>query len=118
MIDHTVSKPALQAVDELIQFIDNNPMNRKSISILFPHYYSNRNTIYLAFEAVMGKTVKDYRAFKLMDAAANLIAERELTIRQIAYKCGYKGKNAASNFTRAFRRVLKMAPKQWKKMAI
>lgn len=45
MIGHTFSKPIQQAVDELIQFIDNNPLNRTNISTLFPHYYSNRYNI-------------------------------------------------------------------------
>jgi AraC-like DNA-binding protein len=115
MIDHTYSKAALQAVDELIQFIDNNPLNRKNICTLFPHYYSNRNTIYAAFEAVTGKSIKEYRTLKLMETAANMIAERELTIKQIACKCGYSGPKASSNFTRAFKKVLRKTPKQWEK---
>jgi AraC-like DNA-binding protein len=115
MIDHTYSKAAVQAVDELIQFIDNNPLNRKSVSMLFPHFYSNRNIIYGAFEAITGRSVKEYRAFKLMEAAANMITEREQTIQQIAYKCGYRGPKAGSNFTRAFRKVIGKSPKQWAK---
>jgi AraC-like DNA-binding protein len=115
MIDYTFSKPILQAVDDLIQFINKNPLNRKSIRTLFPHYYSNRNTIYSAFEVVTQKSVKEYRALKLMEAAAHLLTQRELTIRQIAYRCGYKGKKAASNFTRAFKKILKKTPKQWQR---
>jgi AraC-like DNA-binding protein len=117
MIDHTYPKTALQAVDELLRFIDNNPLNRESLSTLFPHYYSNRNTIYAAFEAVTGKPVKEYRTFKLMEAAANMIDERELTIQQIAYKCGYRGHKAGSNFTRAFKKVLRKTPKRWERDA-
>src|SRR5689334_4330257 len=115
MIDYTFSKISLQAVDEMIRFIDNNPLNRESISNLFPHLYSNRNTIYAAFEATTGKSVKEYRTFKLMGVAANMIAERELTIQQIAYRCGYRGPKAGSNFTRAFKKVLGITPKRWAK---
>ena len=112
---HKYSNTALQAVDEMIQFIDNNPLNRKSISMLFPHYYSNRNIIYAAFEGETGKSIKEYRTLKLMEAAASMIAQGELTIQQVAYKCGYRGPKAGSNFTRAFKKILKIAPKQWKK---
>jgi AraC-like DNA-binding protein len=115
MTSHTYSKTALQAVDEIIQFIDNNPLNKKNISTLFPHYYSNRNTIYAAFEASTGKSIKEYRAIKLMETAADMIAERDLTIQQIAYKCGYRGPKAGSNFTRAFKKILKKTPKRWEK---
>lgn len=115
MIYHKYSNTALQAVDEMINFIDNDPLNRKSISMLFPHYYSNRNIIYAAFEDETGKSIKEYRTLKLMEAAAGMIAEGELTVQQVAYKCGYKGPKAGSNFTRAFKKILKRTPKQWKK---
>lgn len=114
MIYHKYSNAAVQAVDEMIHFIDNNPLNRNSICKLFPHYYSNRNIIYAAFEDETGKTVKEYRTHKLMEAAANMISEGDLTVQQIAYKCGYKGPKAGSNFTRAFKKALKLTPKQWK----
>lgn len=113
MHDYKFPKPVLSAVDELIQFIDNNPLNRESISTLFPHYFSNRNTIYAAFEAVIGKLVKDYRAFRFMEAAATLVTEKNLTMRQIAYRCGYRGNAGASNFSRDFKKVFKMTPKEW-----
>lgn len=108
------SNTALQAVDEMIQFIDNNPLNRNSICKLFPHYYSNRNIIYAAFEGETGKSIKEYRTLKLMEAAASMIAEEELTVQQIAYKCGYRGPKAGSNFTRAFKKIFKITPKRWK----
>ena len=117
MIDQAYSRAVLQAVDELIQFIDNNSLNRQNWGTLFPHYYSNRNTIYTAFETVTGKSVTEYRTFKLMEAAANMIDERELTIQQIAYKCGYRGHKAGSNFTRAFKKVLRKTPKRWEREA-
>jgi AraC-like DNA-binding protein len=114
MIYHKYSNTALQAVDEMIHFIDNNPLNRKSISQLFPHYYSNRNIIYAAFESETGKSIKEYRILKLMEAAANMIAEGDPTVQQVAYRCGYRGPKAGSNFTRAFKKIFKMSPKLWK----
>ncbi len=115
MISPTFSKPIVHAVNELIQFIDNNPLNRESISTLFPHYYSNRNTIYPAFKCVKGQPIDEYRTFKLMEAAASMIADGELTIRQVAYKCGFHGQKAPSNFSRAFRKACKITPKEWQK---
>ncbi|OQP68247.1 helix-turn-helix domain-containing protein [Niastella populi] len=115
MIEHTLSKAAVQAVEELAQFIDSNPLNRKSISTLFPQYYSNRNIIYAAFETIKGRSVKEYRTRKLMEAAANMLTGREQTMQQIAYKCGYRGPKAGSNFTRAFRKVMGKSPKHWAK---
>jgi AraC-like DNA-binding protein len=114
MIYHKYSNTVLQAVDEMINFIDNNPLNRKSISTLFPHYYSNRNIIYAAFERETGKSIKEYRTLKLMKSAAGMIAEGELTVQQVAYRCGYRGPKAGSNFTRAFKKTLKITPKQLK----
>jgi AraC-like DNA-binding protein len=111
----TISKPIAHAVNELILFIDNNPLNRESISTLFPHYFSNRNTIYPAFKCVKGQPIDEYRAFKLMEAAASMIADGELTIRQVAYKCGFHGQKAPSNFSRAFRKAWKITPKEWQK---
>lgn len=113
MIYYKHSNTAQQAVDEMIHFIDNNPLNRKSISTLFPQYYSNRNIIYAAFEGTTGRSIKEYRTLKLMEAAANMIAEQQLTIQQIAYKCGYRGPTAGSNFTRAFKKIFKKTPGQW-----
>lgn len=113
MIDQTLSGSAVQAVEELIRFVDSNPLNRKSVCMLFPHYYSNRNIIYAAFETITGRSIKEYRMLKLMQAAAGMITEREQTIQQIAYKCGYRGPKAGSNFTRAFRKVIGKSPKHW-----
>jgi len=115
MHNYSFSKPVLQAVNELIQFIHNNPLNRGNISTLFPQYYSNRNVIYLAFKTVTGHPIDEYRTLKLMEAAAILVAEGELTLSQVAYKCGYSGQKGPSNFSRAFKKVWKVTPKEWQR---
>jgi AraC-like DNA-binding protein len=113
MYDHEFSKPIFDAVNEIIKAIDNNPLTRKNITSLVPGIYSNRNKIHPAFRKATGKSIKEYRLTKRMETAAKVLTEDNLSKLEIAFKCGYKGKRGASNFSRDFKKVFKMTPKEW-----
>jgi AraC-like DNA-binding protein len=106
-------QPILEVVYEIKQTIDNNPLNRKKLISLVADIYINRNKIQVTFKKATGMTIAKYRLKKRMEAAAGMITEEnDITVQELAYKCGYKGKNGASNFSRDFKRVHNTSPTQ------
>jgi two-component system response regulator YesN len=91
--------------------IDLHPLETKSI-----HQYSeiaaiNRKLLQKAFKQKFGINIKDYELKKRMEEAASMLEEGRLSNKQIACRCGY---TSANNFSRAFKKVYNIPPKEWK----
>ena len=109
-----MAKPILDLVNEIKQAIDKNPLSRKKLHILVPGVYVNRNIIQPTFQEAFGLPVSNYRLKRRMETAAVILAaDKYISIQEVAYQCAYKGRNGASNFSRDFKKIYKMTPKQW-----
>jgi AraC family transcriptional regulator len=64
------------------------------------------------FEAVMGKTPKEVFQQAALEKACRLMAETSFSLKEIAFKSGYRG---FSQFYRAFRNHYQQAPEAWRK---
>jgi len=109
-----MAKPILEVVNEIKMAIDKNPLSRKKLHTLVPGIYLSRNTIQPTFKKIIGVSVSQYRLQKRMETAADFMAaDQYISIQEVAYKCGYKGRTGASNFSRDFKKIYKKTPKQW-----
>ena len=63
------------------------------------------------FNATMGITVKEYIRKRRVSEAAKMINETSLSLKEIAYRCGF---NSQENFIRVFRSVFGITPNDYK----
>ncbi len=63
------------------------------------------------FNAAAGMTVKEYIRRRRVSEAAKMINETSLSLKEIAYRCGF---NSHENFIRVFRSVFGITPKEYR----
>jgi AraC-like DNA-binding protein len=103
----------LEAIHSIKDYIDQHPLEIKTIAALIDKTHSQIgiNLLHQGFRQVYGTRIKEYEIRKRLEAAAQLLQQDELTMQQIAAKCGY---SAQSSFVRAFKDVYGITPGQWR----
>ncbi len=93
---------------EILQYIDANYMDCDLyLTTLEAHFKCSSSTIRKAFKNATNMTVTSYIEQKRMARANELLAQNQLTIADIATKCGFTNTNS---FYKAYRRVHGHAP--------
>lgn len=102
-----------EAIHSIKDYIDQHPLEIKTISALIhkTHSQIGINLLHQGFRQMYGTGIKEYEIRKRLEAAATLLQEDELTMQQIAEKCGY---SSQSSFVRAFKDVHGITPGQWR----
>ncbi len=97
--------------NKMLEYIHNN--YTKDISLIDLAEYLKRSTSYVSkeFKKCFGENFKDYLARYRIEAAKELLEEKNLNIADIAIAVGY---NSANVFNRAFRKYLGITPSQYK----
>jgi AraC-like DNA-binding protein len=105
------------AVNNIKDYIDTNPLAIKKIEELVRNLspFISRKILQRGFKSAFGSTIKIYERKKRMEAAASILDEGVINIKQLSTQCGYGGKMAPSNFTRAFKGIHGMTPTEWQK---
>jgi AraC-like DNA-binding protein len=103
----------LEAIHSVKDYIDQHPLEIKTISALInkTHSQIGINSLHQGFRQVYGTGIKEYEIRKRLEAAAHLLQKDELTMQKITEKCGY---SAQSSFVRAFKDVHGITPGQWR----
>lgn len=106
-------RPYLEAIHSIKDYIDQNPLEIKTISTLIhkTHSQIGINLLHQGFRQLFGTGIKEYEIQKRLEAAALLLQQDELTMQEITAKCGY---SAQSSFIRAFKEVHGITPGQWR----
>lgn len=106
-----------EAIHSIKDYIDQHPLEIKTISALIhkTHSQIGINLLHQGFRQMYGTGIKEYEIRKRLEAAATLLQEDELTMQQIAEKCGY---SSQSSFVRAFKDVHGITPGQWRNQHI
>lgn len=71
---------------------------------------TNEKKLKVGFRELFGSTIHDFVMENRMAKAKQLLAERELSIAEIASRTGY---NSISYFSQAFKRTFNQPPSQW-----
>ncbi len=101
------------AVAEALRYIDanyNEPLTLEGVADMYklnPSYFSSK------FKAVNGIGFKEYHSNVRIIRAEKLLLETDMSITEIAMKCGYETSNY---FGDAFRRINNCSPSQFRKM--
>lgn len=75
---------------------------------------SSRRQLQRAFAEIGRTTFREYLTAVRMDRAADLLAERDLTVREVAHRVGYR---QPAQFAKAFRRHHGTAPSAYRSEA-
>jgi AraC family transcriptional regulator, exoenzyme S synthesis regulatory protein ExsA len=110
------SDPSLNHIQQAAlivkQAIDNNPLSRLNINKLVPNVRVGRNQLQSAFKQLTSQTIKRYRLIKRMEAARNMLVMESESVKEVAFKCGYKNQG---NFNTDFKNVYSKTPGEWMK---
>ncbi len=99
-------------VQNVRRIINSNLEKEISIEELASKVNLNRTTLQKVFKEIYGLTVNEYRTKARLQLAKNLLASTELSITEIAGRCGYAN---ASKFSEVFKRNEGVLPKDWRK---
>jgi AraC-like DNA-binding protein len=91
-------------------FIDANPLSKKTPSELAAQFHVDRNKVLPVFKELTGYTIRAYQLQQLMHKASTMLLSG-MMIKEVSIECGYM--EYPSNFTRSFRKVFKMGPNEW-----
>ena len=75
---------------------------------------SSRRQLQRAFAEIGGTTFREHLTAVRMDRAADMLAERDLTVREVAHRVGYR---QPAQFAKAFRRRHGSAPSTYRSQA-
>lgn len=99
-------------VQNVRRIINSNLEKEISIEELACKVNLNRTTLQKVFKEIYGLTVNEYRTKARLQLAKNLLVSTDLSITEIAGRCGYAN---ASKFSEVFKRNEGVLPKDWRK---
>ena len=102
----------VQAINEIHCFLTADLSARPTIEELSLRFHMNPTTLKAEFKRVFGQPVAAYMKEYRMKQAAQLLRQTDLPISEIATAVGYQNQ---SKFTRAFRDVMGILPKNCRK---
>lgn len=105
------NKHVNDSVIAIKQVIDENPLSRESLKVLAPDIHIGRNQLQSAFKQLTGMTMRRYRMKRRMEAAAEMLATGQYTIKEVAISSGHACDQ--SSFSKIFRAIHNMAPEEW-----
>lgn len=105
----TKNRTYAKHINNAFRFIEENLSDELSLeSIARAAFYSPYH-FHRVFSAITGETVNEYVSRKRLEKAALLLqTDRDLSVSDIAFRCGY---NSHAGFTRAFKKQFGMSPK-------
>ena len=97
------------AIKSVKDCIDKEPLHPRSIHELATKAGISRNVMQQGFRQLYATSIKKYQQKKRMEAAAHMLNDGLLTIKQISNKLGY---HSQSNFSTAFKNIYSITPSQ------
>jgi len=98
-------------MDHLIKYIENNLSLNLDTETLLNAGYVSHTQLYRGFYSLTGHPVREYIRKRRLSNALTLIKSSELSLADIAYRCGYSSQQA---LCRAVRQVLGLTPAAYK----
>ena len=111
-LDSYFSGTTGRKVQNVRRIINANLEKEISIEELAEKVNLNRTTLQKVFKEMYGLTINEYRTKSRLQLAKNLLASTNLSITEIAGRCGYTN---ASKFSEVFKKNENILPKDWRK---
>ena len=97
--------------EEATSIVDNEFASDLSLDDIARRVASSRRQLQRAYAEIGNTTFRDHLTQVRMDRAAELLARRSLTVREVAHRVGYR---QPAQFAKAFRRHLGVAPSDFR----
>lgn len=96
-------------VDSIIEYINDNIMNKISIDNLASNFYLSSSYICRIFKSTTGTTINKYITARRISIAKSLLTDGE-SVNAVCEKCGF---NDYSNFLKTFKKAVGVSPKKY-----
>ena len=103
------------AVQKVLDLIEDRPYDPPTLGELARLAGLIRSYFSPVFKEVVGMRLQDYLSQARINKAKDLLRDRNLTIKQVAYKVGFRDPD---HFSRTFKKKTGMTPTDWKLMNI
>lgn len=106
------TKVQVELAKKVSVFISQNLSKRITIQMLAEKFFVSQTQLKEAFKGVYGTSIPTYIRAKKMDEACSELRNTHLTVSEIAMNLGYDN---SSKFAAAFKRVIGVTPKEYRK---
>lgn len=100
-------------VEKAIEYVKQSQFQNLNVQYISKHLNISQNYLYKLFKNKLNISPQDFILNAKISNACELLIKTELSIFNIAYSCGYKN---AFAFSRAFKQVTKMSPRDYRKL--
>lgn len=114
VLDNNSSTTNNTIVLEAIQYINSNYRSQKVLDEFCKKYHFTPQYISRRFKQETGLTIRDYQQKVRMEKCCELLAGSDMSVSDIAQQVGY---NDIKFFNELFKRMLKMTPREYRKMS-
>ena len=97
--------------EEATEIVDREFASDLSLDDIARRVASSRRQLQRAYAEIGGTTFRDHLTRVRMDRAAEMLAARAFTVREVAHRVGYR---QPAQFAKAFRRYRGMAPSDYR----
>jgi AraC-like DNA-binding protein len=108
--DKRTKSRVLIIIASIIEYIDEQPLNKKTTDQLADEYKISRKLLQQVFKNSKGIGIKEYQILKRMEVSKAMLEQGDKSVKQIALICLYKSHRAFSN---AFKKRYNMTPSQY-----
>ena len=102
----------LLKLGEAISYIENNYVRTITVDTLCEVADMSESSLVRAFKSVMGRPPMDHVIRVRITRAAEMLRKTDLKITDVAFRCGFSDSNY---FSRQFRQVMSMSPRDYRK---
>jgi AraC-like DNA-binding protein len=90
--------------------IRSNPLKNKKVHLIAKDAGIDRKLLESGFKILYGITLKKYQMMRRMEFSQQMLDEGRLTIKEIAFQCGYSSQNS---YAKAFKKIFSKTPTEW-----
>ena len=101
-----------EIIEDVIKYIKENLTSDLSLNAVASYASLSSIHFHNCFKAATGKTLHEYVEEQRIKKAAGLLVSTDLTLTEISYECGF---SSQSYFSYAFKRKMKMTPREYSK---
>jgi AraC-like DNA-binding protein len=105
---------SLLALGEVLSFIEKHYAEKITVDRLADMAAMSESSLMRSFRRVTGKSPIDYVLGLRMAKAAELLRGSDLTVTEVAFRCGF---NDSNYFSRQFRKVMGTSPRGYRKQS-
>ena len=101
-----------EIIENVIKYIKENLASDLSLNAVASYASLSPIHFHNCFKAATGKTLHEYVEEQRIKKSAGLLVSTDLTLTEISYECGF---SSQSYFSYAFKRKMKMTPREYAK---